>query len=162
MILQALVHLYDELCKQGKIAEEGWGVAKVTHRIILGEDGSLQGIISARKKVQKGKKEVEEPIEMLVPLPSERSGKKRKSSYLCDNGKYFLGIDPEGKPDKEALVECFNAAKKQHHELLDNCNSNVAQGILRFFDTWNVYNAEENIILKRNWEDLSTASGFIF
>lgn len=162
MILQALVHLYDELCMQGKIAEEGWGVAKVTHRIILGEDGSLRGIISARKKVQKGKKEVEEPIKMLVPLPSERSGKKRKSSYLCDNGKYFLGIDPKGKTDKEALLECFNAAKKQHHELLDNCSSNVAQGILRFFDTWNVYNAEENIILKRNWKDLSTASGFIF
>lgn len=25
MILSALVHLYEELCKQGKIQAEGWG-----------------------------------------------------------------------------------------------------------------------------------------
>lgn len=41
MILTALVHLYEELCKQGKIQAEGWGVAKVTHRILLDKEGHL-------------------------------------------------------------------------------------------------------------------------
>ena len=48
MILSALVHLYEELCKQGKIQAEGWGIAKVTHRILLDKEGHLCGIISAR------------------------------------------------------------------------------------------------------------------
>ena len=47
MILSALVHLYEELCKQGKIQAEGWGIAKVTHRILLDKEGHLCGIISA-------------------------------------------------------------------------------------------------------------------
>lgn len=41
MILTALVHLYEELCKQGKIQAKGWGVAKVTHRILLDKEGHL-------------------------------------------------------------------------------------------------------------------------
>ncbi len=162
MILQALVHLYDELCKQGKIVEEGWGIAKVSHRIVLDEDGHLQGIISARKKVQRGKKEIEVPSEMLVPIPAERSGKMKKSSFLCDNSKYFLGIDPEGKANKEELKKYFEAAKKLHHEILDDCNLSVAKGILHFFDTWDVSKAEENLIIKENQKDLSGSSSFIF
>lgn len=56
MILQALVHLYDELCKQGKIAQEGWGIAKVSHRIVIDEVGRLQGIVSARKRCKEGRR----------------------------------------------------------------------------------------------------------
>ncbi len=158
MILQALVHLYDELCKQGKIAQEGWGIAKVSHRIILGEDGSLQGIVSARKKVQRGKKEIEVPSEMIVPLPVTRSSGV-KANFLCDNSSYFFGKDDKGKPAR--AKQCFEAAREKHHQILDGCESKVALGILRFFDTWDVDKAAENPILKENWEDIA-ANNFIF
>jgi hypothetical protein len=41
MILQSLVHLYEELKEQGKIESPGWGRAKVSHRIVLGSNGEL-------------------------------------------------------------------------------------------------------------------------
>lgn len=62
MILQSLVHLYDELSRQGKVAREGWGIAKVSHRLVLDEEGGLIGIVSARKKVLRGKKGERNPI----------------------------------------------------------------------------------------------------
>lgn len=89
MILTALVHLYEELCKQGKIQAEGWGIAKVTHRILLDKEGHLCGIISARKKVQKGKKESEVANTKIVPLHLIRPGKTIRANFLCDNVKYF-------------------------------------------------------------------------
>ena len=158
MILQALVHLYDELCKQGKIAEEGWGIAKVSHRIVLDEDGHLQGIVSAKKKVQRGKKEIEIPSEMIVPLPVTRSSGV-KANFLCDNSSYFFGKDDKGKPIR--AKQCFEAAKEKHHQILDDCESKAARSVLRFFDTWDVDKAAENPILKENWDDIAT-SNFIF
>ena len=158
MILQALVHLYDELCKQGKIAEEGWGIAKVSHRIVLDEDGHLQGIVSAKKKVQRGRKEIEVPSEMIVPLPVTRSSGV-KANFLCDNSSYFFGKDDKGKPAR--AKQCFEAAKEKHHQILDDCESKAARSVLRFFDTWDVDKAAENPILKENWDDIAT-SNFIF
>lgn len=158
MILQALVHLYDELCKQGKIAEEGWGIAKVSHRIVLDEDGYLQGIVSAKKKVQRGRKEIEVPSEMIVPLPVTRSSGV-KANFLCDNSSYFFGKDDKGKPIR--AKQCFEAAKEKHHQILDDCESKAARSVLRFFDTWDVDKAAENPILKENWDDIAT-SNFIF
>ena len=158
MILQALVHLYDELCKQGKIAEEGWGIAKVSHRIVLDEDGHLHGIVSAKKKVQRGKKEIEVPSEMIVPLPVTRSSGV-KANFLCDNSSYFFGKDDKGKPAR--AKQCFEAAKEKHHQILDDCESKAAGSVLRFFDTWDVDKAAENPILKENWDDIAT-SNFIF
>ena len=106
MILSALVHLYEELCKQGKIQAEGWGIAKVTHRILLDKEGHLCGIISARKKVQRGKKEKEVPCEMCVPLPVTRSSGV-KANFLCDNSSFFWPWMP-----RETSKEPFSASKR--------------------------------------------------
>ena len=166
MILQALVRLYNELCKQGKIAEEGWGVAKVSYRIILREDGSLKGIISTKKKVKKEEeekgnrktKEIEIPSEMIVPLPVTRSVGIR-ANFLCDGIGFFFGIDDKGKPAR--AKQCFEAAKEKHHQILDGCESKAAKAVLNFFDTWDVNQAAENPIIKENWEDIKK-SNFIF
>ncbi len=158
MILQALVHLYDELCKQGKIAQEGWGIAKVSHRIILSADGTLQGIVSAKKKVLRGKKEVEVPSEMIVPLPVTRSSGV-KANFLCDSISYFFGVDDKGKPARSK--QCFEAAKEKHHQILDGCEAKAAKAILHFFDTWDVSRAKDHPMLNENWEDIQ-GSNFIF
>lgn len=160
MILTALVHLYEELCKQGKIQAEGWGIAKVTHRILLDKEGHLCGIISARKKVQRGKTEREVPCEMCVPLPVTRSSGV-KANFLCDNSSYFLAVDDKGKVQR--TIQCFEAAKMLHHQVLEHCHSPVAKAILHFFDTWGSDKAEKDSLIQENLKDITTAgSNFVF
>lgn len=159
MILTALVHLYEELCKQGKIQAEGWGIAKVSHRILLDKEGHLCGIISARKKVQRGKKETEVPCEMCVPLPVTRSSGV-KANFLCDNSSYFLAVDAKGKVQR--TIQCFEAAKELHHQVLEHCHSPVAKAILHFFDTWGSDKAEKDSLIQDNLEDIIAGSNFVF
>lgn len=159
MILTALVHLYEELCKQGKIQAEGWGIAKVTHRILLDKEGHLCGIISARKKVQRGKKEIEVPCEMCVPLPVTRSSGV-KANFLCDNSSYFLAVDSKGKVPR--TIQCFEEAKKLHHRVLEHCHSPVAKAILHFFDTWGSDKAEKDSLIQENLEDIIAGRNFVF
>lgn len=159
MILTALVHLYEELCKQEKIQAEGWGIAKVTHRILLDKEGHLCGIISARKKVQRGKKEIEVPCEMCVPLPVTRSSGV-KANFLCDNSSYFLAVDAKGKVQR--TIQCFEAAKKLHHQVLEHCHSPVAKAILHFFDTWGPDKAGKDSLIQENLEDIIAGSNFVF
>lgn len=159
MILTALVHLYEELCKQGKIQAKGWGIAKVSHRILLDKEGHLCGIISARKKVQRGKKETEVPCEMCVPLPVTRSSGV-KANFLCDNSSYFLAVDAKGKVQR--TIQCFEAAKELHHQVLAHCHSPVAKAILHFFDTWGFDKAEKDSLIQENLEDIIAGSNFVF
>ncbi len=159
MILSALVHLYEELCKQGKIQAEGWGIAKVTHRILLDKEGHLCGIISARKKVQRGKKETEVPCEMCVPLPVTRSSGV-KANFLCDNFSYFLAIDDKGNVQR--TIQCFEEAKKLHHRVLEHCHSPVAKAILHFFDTWGSDKAGKDSSIQENLEDIIAGRNFVF
>lgn len=159
MILSALVHLYEELCKQGKIQAEGWGIAKVTHRILLDKEGHICGIISARKKVQKGKKEIEVPSEMCVPLPVTRSSGV-KANFLCDNSSYFLAVDAKGKVQR--TIQCFEAAKELHHQVLEHCHSPVAKAILHFFDTWGSDKAGKDSSIQENLEDIIAGRNFVF
>lgn len=159
MILSALVHLYEELCKQGKIQAEGWGTAKVTHRILLDKEGHLCGIISARKKVQRGKTEREVPCEMCVPLPVTRSSGV-KANFLCDNSSYFLAVDAKGKVQR--TIQCFEAAKELHHQVLEHCHSPVAKAILHFFDTWGSDKAGKDSSIQENLEDIIAGRNFVF
>lgn len=159
MILSALVHLYEELCKQGKIQAEGWGIAKVTHRILLDKEGHLCGIISARKKAQRGKTEREVSCEMCVPLPVTRSSDV-KANFLCDKSSYFLAVDDKGKVQR--TIQCFEAAQMLHHRVLEHCHSPVAKAILHFFDTWGFDKAEEDSWIQENLEDIIAGSNFVF
>ncbi len=159
MILQALLQLYESLVRQEKVAAEGWDKAKVSHRILLSEAGDIEGIISARVIVTRGKKEVEIPAEMLVPMPVVRSSGV-KANFLCDNASYFLGIDDKGKPER--TKECFTAAKEWHHLILDSCQSAAARAVLNFFDRWDIDKAKENPFILRNMEDILGASNFVF
>lgn len=159
MILQSLVHLYDELSRQGKVAREGWGIAKVSHRLVLDEEGGLIGIVSARKKVLRGKKEKEIPSDMMVPLPATRSSGV-KANFLCDNSSYFLGVDNKGKPER--TKECFEAARALHHQILDGGHSAEARAILSYFDHWDVAGARDNPLVQTNLEDILGGSNFLF
>lgn len=158
MILQSLVRLYDELSRQGKVAREGWGTAKVSHRLVLDEAGNLIGIVSARKKVLRGKKEKEIPSDIMVPLPFTRSSGV-KANFLCDNSSYLLGVDKKGKPER--TKECFEAARALHHQILDGCHGAEARAILSYFDRWHVDTARECPLIQENLEDILDGANFL-
>ncbi len=115
MILQALVRHYENLAAQGKVSREGWCQAKVSYGINLSREGRITGIISLKQEKERGKKTVIVPDFRTVPEMVTRSSGV-SANFLCDNSKYFLGIDAQGSGTR--IQECFQAARKRHLELL--------------------------------------------
>ena len=66
--------------------------------------------------------------------------------FLCDNAIYLLGLDTKGNP-KRAL-QCFEASKKLHREILSGVDHPAARAILAFFDRWDPAAAAENRYVK--------------
>lgn len=159
MILQALVRYYETLLKQGKVEEPGWSAAKVSAEIQLDEEGKLLGILSLRNEVQRGKKTVLTDPLLQVPEVFKRSSGVRPN-FLYDGSSYFFGVDNKGNPKRS--IQCFEAAQTFHHQLLDGCDSPVAQGVLKFFDSWQPDKAEENPVFQQNRDAIVGASGLVF
>ena len=67
---------------------------------------------------------------MTVPAMVTRSSGV-SSNFLCDNSKYLLGIDKDGTGKR--ILECFEAAKERHLNLLQNASDEMAQAICAFF-----------------------------
>ena len=57
MILQALAEYYSALQKQGKVASPGRGPVKVSFALYLGEDGTLERVVSVQTEQLRGKKD---------------------------------------------------------------------------------------------------------
>ena len=160
-MLEELVELYEELCKQGKVLPEGWGMAKVSHKIELDKEGHCKRIISAKEKVKviNGKKDVEIAPTRKVPLPVIRTISV-KANFLCDTPTYLLGVAKDG--NKERANECFEAARKLHHKILDHCQAAEAKAILAYFDTWDYEHAEADPMIQERIEELASANNLIF
>lgn len=159
MILQALVEHYDRLAEQGKVSREGWCMAKVSYGINLSKEGKVTGIISLKTEEERGKKKVWAPQVMTVPEMVTRSSGV-SANFLCDNSKYLLGIDVEGT--NQRLTECFEAAKEKHLTLLKDVNSEMAQAVCRFFESWDPRRAEENSEIQDYWDDITDGGNLIF
>lgn len=159
MMLEALVHLYETLQKQGKVDGEGWSQAKVTHALCLDTDGKVTGVISLRQTVKRGKKDMLVPSVLSVPRQQKRSV-NIAPNFLCDTTSYLLGADDKGKPKRS--LECFESARTLHHAVLDGCASPAAKAILHFFDTWQPETAKIDPRLMPEWDALMEAGNLIF
>lgn len=159
MILQALVKYYETLLKQGKVEEPGWSAAKVSAEIQLDEEGKLLGILSLQNEVQRGRKTALTDPLLQVPEVFKRSSGVRPN-FLYDGSSYFFGVDNKGNTKRS--IQCFEAARTFHHQLLDGCDSPVAQGVLKFFDSWQPDKAEENPVFQQNRDAIVGASGLVF
>ena len=82
------------------------------------------------------------------------------ANFLCDNSKYMLGIDSDGTNPR--VMECFQAAKERHLALLKNMESEIAQAICRYFETWDPEAASDNSVLKEYWDDITDGGNLIF
>lgn len=158
MILQALTQYYEDLLARGEIAAPGWAPAKISYALCLDEDGQLTQVVPT-KDVKKGKKTVLQPQSKPLPAPVKRAS-NIASNFLWDNSSYLLGIDQKGKPERSC--ECFAAAARLHHEILDGVDSPVARAILAFFDTWNVENAAEHPALAGQLDEITAGGNLLF
>ena len=159
MILQNLAEYYENLVLQEKVSKSGWCQAKVSHAIELNEDGTIKAIISKRKEEERGKKKIWVPVLLNVPEMVTRSSGV-SSNFLCDNAKYFLGIDGDGI--QKRTIECFESAKERHVMLLEEANGKMARAICLFFKNWKPECADENLSVKEHWDELNEGGNLIF
>ena len=148
MILQNLAEYYENLVLQEKVSKSGWCQAKVSHAIELNEDGTIKAIISKRKEEERGKKKIWVPVLLNVPEMVTRSSGV-SSNFLCDNAKYFLGIDGDG-------------IQKRTIMLLEEANGKMARAICLFFKNWKPECADENLSVKEHWDELNEGGNLIF
>ena len=159
MILQALTRYYDDLLSRGEIAAPGWAPAKISLALYINENGELTQIVPTMVEGTKGKKTVMQPQLMVLPAAVKRTV-SIASNFLWDNSAYLLGVDQKGKPERSR--ECFAAAAKLHHMVLDGIDSPNARAILAFFDTWEPERAAEHPALIRQLDDVTAGGNLVF
>ena len=159
MILQALTRYYKDLLSRGEIAAPGWAPAKISLALYINENGELTQIVPTMVEGTKGKKTVMQPQLMVLPAAVKRTV-SIASNFLWDNSAYLLGIDQKGKPERSR--ECFAAAAKLHHAVLDGIDSPNARAILAFFDTWEPERAAEHPALIRQLDDVTAGGNLVF
>lgn len=159
MILQALTEYYRTLENSGQISTLGWGETKVSYALCIGPEGTLEQVVSLQTEQKKGKKTVLRPQIMRLPAPVKRTV-GIVPNFLCDNASYLLGADNKGKPQR--TLECFQACKALHEELLDGVDSPAAQAVLAFFRTWQPEQAAGHPALAGCWEELMAGGNLVF
>lgn len=159
MILQALVDYYEALAAQGKIAKPGWGIAKISYALNIDKQGRLLNLLPLKIPVQKGKKTVELPQNILLPEATKRASGVA-AQFLWDNAKYVLGIDNSGKAERSK--QCYEAMAQKCQEILADAVGEKATALKAFFATWQPELAHENIILQPYMEDLLHSANLMF
>ena len=99
------------------------------------------------------------PVKKSVPEMVTRSSGVL-ANFLCDNAKYFLGIDNNGTNDR--MLECFQAAKEKHIALLKDIDEPIARAICNFFLSWDPKIARENYYVDEKWDELNDGGNIIF
>lgn len=158
-LLPALVQYYEDLAAQGKIAQQGWGPAKVSYAIDLEQNGQIKQIISVKTEQIKKKKTVLQSQTMQVPEPVKRSSGIR-ANFLCDSSGYIFGCSIKGKPERDA--DCFRACKQLHEELLADVQHPAAIAILLFFANWQPEQTRTHPLLQENLEDILGGASLVF
>lgn len=157
MILQALVRHYEDLKTQNLIAPPGWSLSKISYALTIDENGKLISVASLLIPEAKGNKKV--PQQMNLPAPVKRAS-NIKPNFLWDNSAYILGFDGKGKP--ENAKKRFAAAKKFHNQLLANVDSDPARAVLKFFENWDLENAENHEKLQDYKEEMMKGANLVF
>lgn len=159
MILQALVELYESLVKKEKLDQVGWQEVKVTHALMLADNGTLIRVVPLLSQDPAGKKGKLIPRLMRVPVQEKRSSGVAPN-FLCDNSSYMLGVDAKGKPQRSK--ECFVSCREKHEALLAGVEHNAACAVVNFFKSWNPECAQDHPALTPVWDELMAGGNLVF
>lgn len=165
MILQALVKYYEDLLvmkqrdpdRYQSVPRLGWSNGKVSYALELSEDGSLIQVSPLLVPDTKGRKLL--PQNRELPAPVKRTV-GIAPNFLWDNASYLLGADSKGKPAR--TMQCFEACKALHQEILTDVDAPAAKALLRFFDTWDPATAKEHPVLREDWNDIISGGNLVF
>lgn len=153
MIIAALVKRYEQQIREKKVVEPGWSMVDISFGLMLCENGEIADLIDLRNEVEGNKKKYLTARKMAVPEQVKRSS-GIFAYFLCDNAKYFLGID--------GSTEHFEAAKKLHLEILKDCDSIMARAIKNFFENWNPSDVLTYPKLQEYLKDLQKGARLVF
>jgi CRISPR-associated protein Csd1 len=128
MIIHSLVRRYKNTMK----AAVGWQERRVNYALDIAEDGRLLKIVLLEDNDADSNRSF-----MLPVTPVRSSG--IKAAFLCDNGGYFLALDPKRGADK------FNNAKDMHIKVLRGVNTPSARAIRAFFENGSPQNTAGEI-----------------
>ena len=159
MILQALVHYYEELLAHGKLAAPGWSDEKVSWALEIAQDGQILSVYNVQTDVTRGKKKSQVPQIMRVPEQAKKSV-NIIPTFLCGNRSYFLGIDTKGKPAR--TLQCFDACKELHLAVLKDTPGKAAEAVRNFFINWQPEQASENPILAPQLAEILKGGNIVF
>lgn len=129
MILQSLVSYYEALSANDSVQRPGWSTVRVSYKIVLRDDGTIQNIVSLKTLKLRGKKEVLVPRELKAPEQVVRSSGIR-ANFLCDTAAYLLGYS---RNDKKAAQK-WQAARELHLGILEGVDSRFGKLLCRFFE----------------------------
>ncbi|MBP3310647.1 MAG: type I-C CRISPR-associated protein Cas8c/Csd1 [Butyricicoccus sp.] len=157
MILQALCTYYNALAARGEISPPGWCSAKVSFALDIDENGALHGVIPLKIIPAGAKKEA--PQLLQVPEQVKKTSGV-SANFLCENSSYFLGVDNKGKPARS--LQCFEAARKLHEQILSGVDSSAARAVLSFFSDWQPENAAAHPALAEYLDEITKGANLIF
>lgn len=146
MILEALYRHYEDLQHRGKVSRKGWMPENISAALRLDAEGHLVGFMPLKHTEKRGKKDVLMYSKMNVPEFGTRSGKTPKAYYLCDNAKFFLGLDE--KAENGINIAAFERAKERHLKELAGCSSFAGKAVCSFFEHWQPEKALSHPIVK--------------
>ena len=109
--------------------------------------------------MERGKKKIWVAKPLNVPEMVTRSS-GIAPNFLCDNAKYFLGIDEEGT--RQRIMDCFQAAREKHLTILEYAEGKMAKAIYLYFKNWNPELAKDNFAVKEHWDELNEGGNIIF
>ena len=157
MILQALYQHYQRLREEvdSGIAPPGYSPAKVSHAVLLTENGELTAVWTLENDT--GKKKL--PKILLVPeQPTRTSG--IAAQILCDNASYVLGIARNAQ-DKDYAAKHADFQSK-NVAFLSEIDSPGARAVRRFLETWNAEAALTHPVIISHLDSLREGSNIVF
>ncbi|MBR4605109.1 MAG: type I-C CRISPR-associated protein Cas8c/Csd1 [Lachnospiraceae bacterium] len=163
MILQSLVDYYVELIKQEKIASWGWSDVNVSFALVIDDYGNIENVVSL--KTQSDAKMI--PQKLKVPAQVKRSS-GIVANFLCDNSKFILGFDDNGRNEEEKeksrkrAKQCFDKAKELHNKLLSDASGRESKAVLSFFNNWNPDKTYDNSMFSVYKEELLKGGNIVF
>jgi CRISPR-associated protein Csd1 len=163
MILQSLNRYYDILLEDPdtKIAAFGYSTVGVSFALDISQDGELLNLLPLFDQVQRGKKMVDVPRQMILPAMVKRSA-NIAPNFLWDNPTYVLGISDKDEKKPEYSQERFKAFCQWNIDLLSGINDDAARAVITFLQKHEPASARLHPAVTSHLDALLTGGNLVF
>ncbi len=155
MILNRLIDYYDILANQEDcdIPKLYYKKEGVSFALVISSNGELLGLEDLRVKADGKSKLI--PKSILIPETAKKTS-GISPNFLSGNSSYMLGISVNNK-DERSQKEHMEF-KEFHRLMLKGIESEEAESVLKFLDSWDDVEASLHPVLKDQKEIFKTAA----